>query len=96
MSDIRLEFSAWASLAIFGAIYWYAVVPAGLALGGIGWYGRSLPSVLRYGAWGAAGLCAVPYVLLLVLTVGSSIERAREAAADRAALPPSITASFTP
>ena len=84
MSDIRLEFPPWVSLALFGGIYWYAIVPAGLLLGGIGWYGRSLPLGLRYAAWAAAGLCAVPYVLLLVLYVGSSIERERRAAEERA------------
>ena len=84
MSDIRLEFPRWVSLAIFGGIYWYAFVPAGLVLGSIGWYGRSLPIALRYAAWGAAGLCAVPYVLLLVMLVGSSIERERRVAEERA------------
>ena len=84
MSDIGLEFSPLVSVAIFGVIYWYALVPAGLALGGIGWFGRALPMTLRLAAWGAAGLCAVPYVLLLVIFVGSGIERPRQAAQDRA------------
>jgi hypothetical protein len=79
-----LEFSPLASVAIFGAIYWYALVPAGLALGGIGWFGRALPMALRYAAWSAAGLCAAPYVLLLVVFAAGGLERARQAAEDRA------------
>jgi hypothetical protein len=84
MSDIRLELSPLLSAAFFGVIYWYALVPAGLALGGIGWFGRALPAALRFAAWSAAALCAAPYVLLLVILVGGDVERARLAAQDRA------------
>jgi hypothetical protein len=85
MSDIGpLEFSPLVSVAIFAAIYWYALVPAGLALGAIGWFGRALPMALRYAAWSAAGLCAAPYVLLLVVFAAGGLERARQAAEDRA------------
>jgi hypothetical protein len=85
MSDIGpLEFSPLVSVAIFGAIYWYALVPTGLALGGIGWFGRALPMALRYAAWSAAALCAAPYGLLLVVFVAGDVEQARQAAQDRA------------
>jgi hypothetical protein len=84
MSDIGLEFPPWISLAFLGAEYWYALAPAVLALVGIGWFGRALPMALRYAAWGAAGLCATPLVLLLVLIVGDAIGTARRAAEDRA------------
>lgn len=84
MSDIRLELSPLLSAAFFGVIYWYALVPAGLALGGIGWFGRTLPAALRFAAWSAAALCAAPYVLLLVIFAGGYVERARLAAQDRA------------
>lgn len=84
MSDIGLEFPAWVSLAFFGAQYWYALAPAVLALGGIGWFGRALPMALRYAAWSAAGLCAAPFMLLLMLIVGDAIGTARRAAEDRA------------
>src|ERR1700722_16984358 len=84
MSDISLDFPPWVSVAFLGVLYWYALVPAGLVLGGVGWLGRPLPIALRYAAWGAAGLCATPYVLLLVLFVGGGVEKARLAAQDRA------------
>jgi hypothetical protein len=84
MSDIRVEFSPLFSVAFFGVIYWYALVPAGLALGGIGWFGRTLPMALRFASWSAAVLCAAPYVLLLVVFVGGNVQQARLAAQDRA------------
>ena len=84
MSDIGLEFPPWVSLAFLGAQYWYALAPAVLALVGIGWFGRALPIALRYVAWSAAGLCAAPFVLLLVLIVGEADGQARRAAEDRA------------
>lgn len=84
MSDIGLEFPPWVSLAFLGAQYWCALAPAVLALVGIGWFGRALPMALRYAAWGAAGLCAAPFVLLLALIVGDSVGRAQRAAQDRA------------
>lgn len=83
MSDIRLAFSPLVSVAIFGAIHWYALVPAGLALGAIGWFGRALPMALRFAAWSAAVLCAAPYVLLLVIFVAGGVGQARRAAQDR-------------
>jgi hypothetical protein len=84
MSDIGLEFPPWVSLAFLGAQYWYALAPAVLALVGIGWFGRALPTALRCAAWGAAGLCAVPFALLLVLIAGEAVGQARRAAEDRA------------
>jgi len=59
-------------------------VPAGLALGGIGLFGRTLPVALRFAAWSAAALCAAPYVLLLVIFVGGEVEDVRQAAHERA------------
>ncbi len=86
--DIRLEIPLWLELAILGAQfaaqYWYALAPAVLALVAIGWFGRALPTALRYAAWGAAGLCAAPFALLLALIVGDAVGQAQRAAADRA------------
>ena len=79
-----MEFSPLATLALFGVVYWYAFVPAGLAFGAIGWFARTLPIALRFAAWSAAGLCAAPYVLLLVMFVAGGVERVRQAAQDRA------------
>ena len=84
MSDIRLDIPAWVGLAVLGKLYWYALVPAGLVLGGIGWFGRALPMALRYAAWSGAGLCAAPLVLLLVVFAARGVERARQAAENRA------------
>ncbi len=84
MSDIGLEFPPWVSLAFLGAQYWYALAPAVLALVGIGWFGRALPMALRYAAWSAAGLCAVPLALTLVLIVGDAVGTAQRAAEERA------------
>ena len=84
MSDIRLEFPPSVALAFLGAQYWYALAPAGLVLCGVGWFGRALPMALRYTAWSAAGLCAAPFALLLVLIAGDRIGTARRAAEDRA------------
>jgi hypothetical protein len=39
---------------------------------------------LRYAAWSGAGLCAAPLVLLLVVVVVSGVDRARQAAENRA------------
>jgi hypothetical protein len=82
--EIRLEFSPLASLVMFAVIYWYALVPAALLLGAIGWFGQALPMALRVAAWSAAGLCAAPYVLLLVMSVAGGVERAQQAAQDSA------------
>jgi hypothetical protein len=79
-----LEFSPPLNLAIFGAMYWYALVPAALALGAIGWFGRPLPMALRVAAWSAAGLCAAPYAVLLVVLAAGEVARAHRAAQDRA------------
>ena len=84
MSDIRLEIPPWVGLALLGLHYWYILVPAGLALAGLGWFGRALPMALRYGAWAGAGLCAVPFLLLLVLFAGESVGQSRRAAEYRA------------
>jgi hypothetical protein len=84
VSDIGLEFPPWVSLAFLGAQYWYLLAPAMLALVGIGWFGRTLPMALRYAAWSAAGLCAAPFALLLLLIVGDAVGTARRAAEDRA------------
>jgi len=84
MSDISLEFPIWVSLAFLGIEYWYVFVPVALALCGIGWFGRGLPMALRRAAWGAAGLCATPFALVLVLIAGDSVGRAQRAAEYRA------------
>jgi hypothetical protein len=84
MSDIRLEFSPWVSVAIFGLLYWCALAPAGLLLGAVGWFGRALPMALRYAAWTAAGLCAAPFVMLLVVFAGAGAAKAHQAAEYRA------------
>jgi hypothetical protein len=65
-------------------MYWYALVPAALALGAIGWFGRALPIALRFAAWSAAGLCAAPYAVLLVVLAAGEVARAHRAAQDRA------------
>ncbi|MDR3489296.1 MAG: hypothetical protein P4M05_30910 [Bradyrhizobium sp.] len=72
MSDIGLDFPWWAILAFLGAAYWYAFAAAILVFAGVGWFGRRLPKALRYAAWGAAGLCAVPFVLLLILMLAAA------------------------
>jgi hypothetical protein len=86
--DIRLELPPWVdlalNLALLGQLYWYLLLPVGLALGGIGRFGRALPMALRYAAWSAAALCAAPFVLLLMLIAADGIERARRTAEDRA------------
>ena len=84
MSDIGLEFPPWVSLAFFAAQDWWILAPAALALIGIGWFGRAVPMALRYAAWGAAGLCAAPFALLLMLIVGDVVATARRGAEDRA------------
>ena len=84
MSDIGLEFPPWVALAFLAAQYWYVFAPAALALAGIGWFGRVLPIALRCAAWGAAGLCAAPFALLLLLIVGDAVGTARRAEEDRA------------
>ena len=50
----------------------------------MGWFGRFLPTALRFAAWGAAAACAVPFVLLLVLIGADSIGPTVRAAKDRA------------
>ncbi|MGO9774701.1 MAG: hypothetical protein ACLPSW_35110 [Roseiarcus sp.] len=84
MSDIGLNFPLWVELGFIGAEYWYAFVPAVLALVAIGWFGRALPMALRYAAWGAAGLSAVPLVLMLVLIVADVVGTAQRAAEESA------------
>ena len=84
MSDIGLEFPPWVALAFLAAQYGYVLAPAALALAGIGWFGRVLPIALRYAAWGAAGLCAAPFALLILLIAGDAVGAARRAAEDRA------------
>lgn len=94
MSDVGLAFPPWVNAAFFGALYWYALAPAALALIGIGWFGRALPVALRYLAWGAAGLCAAPLALSLALIVADAVGTANRAAEDRA-LHRTLTASET-
>ena len=84
MSDVGLAFPPWVSAAFFAAQYWYALAPAALALAAIGWFGRALPIALRYAVWSAAGLCAAPFALLLVLVAADAVGTARRAAQDRA------------
>ena len=73
MSDIGLEFPLWVSLAFLGLQYWYAIGPAGLALAGVGLFGRGLPMALRYAAWGAAVVCAAPFALVLVMIAADAL-----------------------
>ena len=84
MSDIGLEFPLWVSLAFLGAQYWSILAPVGLALAGIGWFGRVLPMALRCVAWSATGVCAIPLVLLLVLIAEDSVGPTLRAANSRA------------
>jgi hypothetical protein len=84
MSDIGLEFPLWVRLAFIGVQYWYVLAPAGLALAGMGWFGRVLPMALRRAVWIAAGACAVPFVLLLVLIAADRVGVTLGAANDRA------------
>jgi len=84
MSDVGLKFPLWVSLAFLGAQYWYVLAPVGLALAGMGWFGRVLPMALRYLAWSAAGACAIPFALLLVLIAGGIVGPTLRAANDRA------------
>ncbi|MDR3375320.1 MAG: hypothetical protein P4L98_16460 [Ancalomicrobiaceae bacterium] len=76
MSDIGLEFPWWISFAFLGAEYWYVFVPAILLFAGIGWFGRRLSRGWRYAAWGAAGLVAAPFVLLLILIIADAVRGA--------------------
>jgi hypothetical protein len=82
--DIRLDFPPWVELGFFGAEYWWVLAPAVLALGAIAGFARVLPMALRYGAGGAAALCAAPLALALVLVVGDAVMTAQRAAEDRA------------
>ena len=82
--DIGLEIPSWVGLALLGLQYWYALVPAILALGGIGWFGRALPATARYAAWGGAALCAAPYAVLLLVIAAQRVGQAERAAEDRA------------
>ena len=65
-------------------IYWRVLIPAGLVLAAIGWFGRPLPIAMRYAAWAAAGLCAAPFALLLMVVAAGGIGQAFQAADDRA------------
>jgi|SRR5579863_3316855 len=84
MSDINLQFPAWLGLAFLGLQYWYVLVPSGLALAGLAWFGRALPMALRLAAWSAAAACALPYLLLLALIAADKFGTAQRAAHDRA------------
>jgi hypothetical protein len=84
MSDIRLEFSPWVGVAMFGAVYWPVLAPLGLGMAAVGGFGRALPRAVRCAAWGGAGLCAAPFVLLLGLWAADGVGRARQAAEGRA------------
>jgi len=82
--DFRLMIPSWAGVALVGLQYWYALVPAVLALGAVAAFGRTLPTALRYAAGIAAGLIAAPYALLLVVVATDAVGQARQAAQDRA------------
>ena len=84
MSDIGLDFPVSTDVAFSGLLYWYVFAPATLALCAIGWFGGRLPPAVRYAVWGAAGLCVVPFVLLLVMAVGGVIGDSQRAAEFRA------------
>jgi hypothetical protein len=75
-----LQFPPGIGFAFFGLRYWYVLAPAGLALGAIGWFGRALPMALRCATWCAAGACAAPFALLVVLIVGDRVGSERRAA----------------
>lgn len=84
MSDIGLQFPFWVKLAFLGLQYWHVLAPVGLVLAGVGWFGRSLPTLLRYVAWAAAAACAILFALLLVLIAGDRVAPMLRTAHDRA------------
>jgi hypothetical protein len=84
MSDIGLDFPLWVNVAFLGAIYWWIFAPAALAFVALAGFGRGLPTAARYAAGIAAGVCAAPFVLLLVVIVGGEIGDARRAAEEQA------------
>jgi len=69
---MRLELPLWARLILsyvmFVVWHWYWTAPAAIGLAAAGWYARRLQR-LRWLAFAASALLALPFVIAVVVTV---------------------------
>jgi hypothetical protein len=70
-------FPWWFGFVVAGVHFWRVTVPAALALLLLGWFGASWPGALRWTAFGAGMLLALPFLMAGLMYVLQSMEAAR-------------------
>jgi len=75
---------SWVWLIYFDVVFWYVTVPAAIALMLVGWYGADWLRALRWAAFGAAALLALPFPIVgTVVVIGEIRSAANLAALER-------------
>jgi hypothetical protein len=78
---MRIDLPFWVVLAYFDVKFWFLTVPAAIALALAGWYGADWLRGLRWAAFGAAALLALPFPVVAAIMVVADVRSASQLAA---------------